>query len=397
MAAKPPPAVKTHEFWGTQPVPQEGAELKEEGPIESKVLADVRQDPYPLATPLEWCSPNIEDPAQLTEVYELLRDNYVEDDDSLFRFNYSKEFLAWAMTPPWYFRDWMVGVRRKADSKLLGFISGVPCNIKMGNISQRICEINFLCVHKVLRNKRLAPILIKEVTRRVNKQNIWQAVYTAGVELPKPFATCQYFHRSLNPQKLVEINFSKIGHQFERFSKPLDAMKRNYALPARQLPRLRPMTREDTEGVTKLLQAHWQTYRVAPAFDVEEAGHWLLPRERVVYSFVIADAVTQEITDFVSFYALSSTVIGNTKHSELNAAYGYYYAATKVPLTALITEALIIAKEKGFDVFNVLTLMQNQAFLKELKFGQGDGFLRFYFYNWNFSALKPEELGLVML
>jgi hypothetical protein len=29
-------------------------------------------------------------------------------------------------------------------------------------------EINFLCVHKRLRSKRLAPVLIKEITRRVN-------------------------------------------------------------------------------------------------------------------------------------------------------------------------------------------------------------------------------------
>jgi hypothetical protein len=35
-------------------------------------------------------------------------------------------------------------------------------------------EINFLCVHKKLRSKRLAPVLIKEVTRRVNLQGIFQ-------------------------------------------------------------------------------------------------------------------------------------------------------------------------------------------------------------------------------
>jgi glycylpeptide N-tetradecanoyltransferase len=43
-----------------------------------------------------------------------------------------------------------------------------------------MAEINFLCVHKKLRSHRLAPVLIKEVTRRVNKRNIWQAVYTSG-------------------------------------------------------------------------------------------------------------------------------------------------------------------------------------------------------------------------
>jgi len=31
-----------------------------------------------------------------------------------------------------------------------------------------------------IRSKRLAPVLIKEVTRRVNVTDIWQAVYTAG-------------------------------------------------------------------------------------------------------------------------------------------------------------------------------------------------------------------------
>ena len=37
----------------------------------------------------------------------------------------------------------------------------------------RMAEINFLCVHKKLRNHRLAPVLIKEITRRVHTKNIW--------------------------------------------------------------------------------------------------------------------------------------------------------------------------------------------------------------------------------
>jgi hypothetical protein len=53
-------------------------------------------------------------------------------------------------------------------------------------------EINFLCVHKKLRAKRLAPVLIKEITRRVNLENVWQAAYTAGIVLPKPLATCRF-------------------------------------------------------------------------------------------------------------------------------------------------------------------------------------------------------------
>lgn len=42
---------------------------------------------------------------------------------------------------------------------------------------------NFNLLHH--RSKRLAPVLIKEVTRRVNLAGIFQAVYTAGI-----FAFC---------------------------------------------------------------------------------------------------------------------------------------------------------------------------------------------------------------
>lgn len=72
-------------------------------------------------------------------------------------------------------------------------------------------EINFLCVLKKLRNKRMAPVLIMEITRRVNANGIFQAVYTAGVVLPKPMGTCRYWHRSLNPKKLIEVKFSHLS------------------------------------------------------------------------------------------------------------------------------------------------------------------------------------------
>ena len=32
---------------------------------------------------------------QLKELYSLLNGNYVEDDDNMFRFDYSPEFLQW--------------------------------------------------------------------------------------------------------------------------------------------------------------------------------------------------------------------------------------------------------------------------------------------------------------
>ena len=44
----------------------------------------------------------------------------------------------------------------------------------------------------------------------MNMNDIWQAAYTAGAVLPKPVATTQYWHRSLNPKKLISVGFSRL-------------------------------------------------------------------------------------------------------------------------------------------------------------------------------------------
>ncbi len=36
----------------------------------------------------------------MDQVYTLLVENYVEDDDNMFRFDYSREFLRWALLVP---------------------------------------------------------------------------------------------------------------------------------------------------------------------------------------------------------------------------------------------------------------------------------------------------------
>lgn len=78
------------------------------------------------------------------------------------------------------------------NNKLVGFIGGVPATIRVYDKPVKMVEINYLCVHKKLRSKRVAPVLIKEITRRVNLQGIFQAVYTAGVILPTPVGKCRF-------------------------------------------------------------------------------------------------------------------------------------------------------------------------------------------------------------
>ena len=53
----------------------------------------------------------------------------------------------------------------------------------------------------------------------------------------------------------------------------------------------------------------------------------------------------------------------------------------------LIQNALILAKQYEFDVFNALSIADNALFLEQQKFGPGDGQLHYYLFNYNASPV----------
>jgi len=122
----------------------------------------------------------------------------------------------------------------------------------------------------------------------------------------------------------------------------------------------------------------------------------MLPRAEVIYSYVRENPAGL-VTDVASFYSLPSSILNNEKYNLLKAAYSYWTVATTVPLHELMYDALIFARMHDFDVFNALNVMENESFLKELKFGVGDGFLQYYLYNWKCPKVEPSGMGLVLL
>ncbi|KAF9586122.1 glycylpeptide N-tetradecanoyltransferase [Lunasporangiospora selenospora] len=416
-AGKAPKSMDEHKFWKTQPVVKHDEVVEDEGAIEQDIPHDqIRATPYPLPKEFEWSLIDVQDEKEVKELYELLTHNYVEDDDAMFRFDYSAEFLKWALLPPGWKKSWHIGVRVASNKKLVAFISGIPQDIRVHNSVKRMVEINFLCVHKKLRSKRLAPVMIKEVTRRTHLEGIFQAVYTAGVVLPKPMATCRYFHRSLNPKKLVETGFSHLGKGMT-MARLIKMYKLNSATST---PGLRAMEDKDVPEVAVLMNKYMSTMELAPIFQEEDVRHWLISRPGVVWGYVVEDPESHKITDFFSFYALPSTVINNSLHSTLNAAYCFYYAvqtpdeelekitdaekknkarkeAIRERLCRLMNDALILAVQNNFDVFNALNLLDNDLFTENLSFGPGDGYLHFYLYNWRCRDVNSDKVGLVML
>ncbi|KAL5359182.1 acyl-CoA N-acyltransferase [Aspergillus floccosus] len=412
----------SYKFWQTQPVPRfdEQNDADVGGPIKMIDPEKVSKEPDALIEGFEWATLDLTNETELQELWDLLTYHYVEDDNAMFRFRYSQSFLHWALMSPGWKKEWHVGVRATKSRKLVASICGVPTELTVRGQKIKVTEINFLCIHKKLRSKRLTPVLIKEITRRCYLNGTFQAIYTAGVVLPTPVSSCRYYHRPLDWLKLYEVGFSPLPHG----STKARQITKNHLPSTTSTPGLRVMESKDIDAVHDLLVRYLNRFALNQAFTREEVEHWLVHKkevkEQVVWSYVVEDPETHKITDFFSFYNLESTVIQHPKHDCVRAAYLYYYAtetaftgdkkALKERLLLLMNDALILAKKAHFDVFNALTLQDNPLFLEQLKFGAGDGQLHFYLYNYRTAPVPggvneknlPDEkrmggVGIVML
>ncbi|WEW59286.1 glycylpeptide N-tetradecanoyltransferase [Emydomyces testavorans] len=389
----------SYKFWQTQPVvrfDEKGAVT--DGPIKEINVEEVPKTPDPLIEGFEWVTLDLDDEKELKEFFELLSDHYVEDGSAMFRFNYSPDFLNWALKAPGWKKEWHVGVRASKSGKLVASICGVPAEIVVRGELLKVTEINFLCIHKKLRSKRLTPVLIKEITRRCYLDGIFQAIYTAGVILPTPVSSCRYYHRALDWLKLYDVGFSALP---AGSTKPRQ-ITRNHLPSKTATPGLRPMQSKDIDAVHDLLNRYMKRFDLSQSFSRREIDHLFVHKEnpateQVVFAYVVEENESHKITDFVSFYALESTVIHSEKHNTIRAAYMYYYASEtafvekekglRERLALLVNDALILAKQEHFDVFNALTLHDNPLFLEQLKFGPGDGQLHYYLFNYRTSPV----------
>lgn len=410
----PPPKkaepAEGHYFWALQPVPKfaEAPAPTNRGYLVES-LEGVRTIPLEPPPGYVWAEFDIagvstdtinvvgsEVSTDLQEVYEFLRDHYINGDPIL-RFDYSREALLWAMCPPGYSRTLHIGLRDRAGT-LVGFISGAPTTIRVYGVAVRMVEINFLCIRQGVRSGGLAQLLIEEVARRVRFLGIWQAIYTAARPLPHALATARYYHRALNIRKLITTGFyaakeglSMAAHEHVYALAPGGILGPMGILGSEDTKTsIRKLSKRDCAGACRLLNAYLQQFHLAQEFTKAEFAHMFI-RPGVVYAYTII--VDGAITGFISFYSIDMKTSDGTT---IRAAYSLYNVPGQHSLADVFTSALQLARGEGFDVFNCLDIMDAGTIFTQLKFTPGTGKLQYYLYNWNCAPTLAGGIGVVL-
>lgn len=331
-----------HEFWNTQP--QHGGDVK---------TLEASDQPVEVPEGFAWST------CQTHELKNLLSAHYLTDETS--SMEYSKDLIEWILHGDPY---WNIALRK--GGKLVGFIAARPNTIRIEGQRVSAVEITFLCVSKRLRDKRLAPLLIREVTRRAVLRGIHQAVYTAEVELPSPVASTYYWHRLLNVQNLLKSGFYETDRPKSRM------------FEVQGTSTLRRATQDDAGQILNILNAEAHSLRLCRNID-EDYVQRLLSLPHVF----VGDG------KFVCLYEIGykgSNGVTNRQGYVLHAVGG-----------GALRDATVLAKNAGFDVLNCLDSPFNEDELREERFIRGVGALHYYLYNWKLERpLKNSELGFVL-
>ena len=200
--------LKEHLFWYQTLMGKVWEENLNEGPVKDVNVQEVSEKLIELPEGLFWQDLDLRNEETLNEVHEFLSKNYVEDATGSFRLQYTKDQLKWILLGPSYDKNMHFCIRD--ETKLVGICTATLLNL-MTN-SKKLDHhgiVNFLCLDKTNRNKRLALILIWEVLRRLFIRSCFQCSYTVARVIPTPYARSQVWVRPLNARKLIEIGMIK--------------------------------------------------------------------------------------------------------------------------------------------------------------------------------------------
>ncbi|KAG0417633.1 Glycylpeptide N-tetradecanoyltransferase, partial [Dictyocoela roeselum] len=260
----------------------------------------------------------------------------------------------------------------KKDSKIFGFVHGRHMKFKVENQVLDMAFINFLCLHKELRNKRLAPVLISEIRKRFNTNGIEKAIFTGGIKLPFRIAHARFYHYLLNIHKLEKVGFCK-------------GLTTNEKLILRDGTRL--LENKDLDQLQDLYSNEIKKYKLAEVHNNESLEYSYYQQKDIVTTLV--HEVNGKITEFGAFIRVDSFAIEQNE----NVKIAYLYMKNS---DAIISDLISYAAKEGYDVFNCVSIMGNLNLIEKHDFFVGTGVLNYYLFNHEISDLCSDDIAFFL-
>ncbi|XWV25728.1 N-myristoyltransferase [Tupanvirus soda lake] len=306
----------------------------------------------------------------LEDIYGLLNNHYIEDDQHIVRLAYSKDFLYWYLK--YIPHGFVVGLIYK--NKLVGVVTACFVDMIIYGKEIKVPYINLLCIQTKIRKLGLTPLLIEELKSRLCNIKMTYALFTGTNKLTKEFSVSKDYVIPINYPKLREVGF------LTEDLTPIPKLDENP---------LHLMTASDIESVVPKLNKYLSKFNVKPYFTNDSAHHFLLPKKNIVYSFVNRNK-NGEVTDFISVYKNYLYCLKLNKVVSVAQLSFYFYDT--LTLTQLVSYLLDKLPSYGIDQLVFRNTGENMD-INITKFST-HGELYYYFYNVAIKETNSRNLCL---
>ena len=334
-----------------------------------------QEEPFVLPEGYEWKEYDSTNDKQMEIISIFLNSHFNNSKKNIetFQQTYDSVFLNWLFGSPTWNRFYelnsdphkcCIGVSTTHSDKLVGIMSFRPIIYRLDSQVIQSFYIDFFCVHKKLRNKRLGWVMMKECFRRIRKFNI-----NSGIA----------FHTD------IHMPFNNISQTSHLLIKNLTEDKCD---PTKDLNLIRFATQDDISDMIEIYNSYEPSYRAIQNMNQHEFEHYFLPQNQFVHTYVLTNSLG-EIKDFVSFY--SKTTKSGNKVAFLN----FISYINDVLLNIFMKNLFYIMKTNGFQYMTLYDNMGLDSLLNnKLGFQRSDIISNFYVFNYNTFTISNKECAL---
>jgi glycylpeptide N-tetradecanoyltransferase len=346
------------EFWITQPV----GRGKSIGTIDPTPSLNV--NPTQLPHLFSWRT--VDDVSKISKFLEKF---YVEDVSCKYRLLYSCDFFKFLFEHPKHKKEYSLGLFYRDE--MIGYILAREHDLVLRNIHHPAVSINFLCIDREFRNKNFAPLMIKEITRIANLNNIFKAIFTAERDYGFSISKARYYHYPLRVENLLKAEI--IESPDEIMEAPF---KRNDTIIAKDIPQ------------SKIYSLY---HKMCKDFTIhEEIPNNICDQVFSGKEDVIVTIYNEHSEEFASFFIIKTVCIDSG--IVLKRAYLYYWAGS----TRIVQDAIAVAYQMDVDMFDILNIAQNNEIIKSLKLLEGSGVLNYHLFNLNEEPLDSSNINFIL-
>lgn len=378
-------------FWSAQQIPKLGEKIMR---FEKCADIDTNEEQFKLPESLYWSQINITDQEELTEISSFLAKNYNPTHNINFNTQYPAEFLKWSIheSKPDDLEEICLAIRVKKNKSIVGFLAGIPAYMQVGRNKLKVLEANYLCIHQKLRKTGLVHILMGELIRMGVLNGYQQGSFNDYRYVSSPYYSTKIYNRVLSVNTLLENGFIKLPEQgLNKDEGPVltkKSLKRALKLPEHCIKNFVPMEEEHLETVFRLYEKYNGRFTVAPIYSFEQFARIFL-NNKFMTTYVLFE--NDKIIDFASYYSLP--LIALKDKSVVKHAHLFYYSANLETPYRLLKNMLIVARNKGNNLFSALDIMENEDFFLDLIFEPGFNSVHYNLYNWKCPQLKGIQIA----